>query len=240
MKIKLYLTFIILFALGNNFSDGHIQKLKKKKEITFGDLLHENPGCLENSLCSKENGKKILLWKKVNTVKEIESFRKNIGLPIQALMRAKDTKTIDPIIYNSRCKKHNPKDPSKKILKTVLFLRNNPSSDKIIFTAVLNKETNKTYYIPYGEQPLFFKGGSLHFINDFEHMSYGLRIDKNNKWKAIEISSVEIRKALMAKEEVKCKKTMKPSSIFEGSYCSKIWNADTKKTVVIEQSWSCP
>jgi hypothetical protein len=240
MKIRLYLTFLSSLVLSNNFTDEHIQKLKQKREITFGDLLHVNPGCLENSLCSKENGKRILAWRKNKTIKDIEAFRKKIGLPIQTLMLAKDTKTIDPIIYNSRCNQHNPKNQTQKIFKTILFLRNNPGSKKLVFTTVLNKDNGVSYDIPYGEQPLYMKDNRLHFVNDFEDLIYGLSIDKNNKWRALEISPTEISKALSVKEEVKCQKSLKQTQFFQGSYCSKIWNVDTKKTIIVEQSWSCP
>ena len=65
-------------------------------------------------------------------------------------------------------------------------------------------------------------------------------MDLNNKWKVVDIGAKEINKALSVKEEVNCKKTMLSNDFFKGSYCSHIWNSDTKKVVKIEQSWSCP
>lgn len=244
MKIKLYLTLVIVSSLSNNFSPEHIEKLKnlkeRKKDITFGDLIHENPGCLENSTCSKQNGKNILKWKKLNTIKEIEAFRKDIGLPIQVLMMNKDTISLDPIVFDSRCKSHKANNKKESIVKAILFLRNNPRSEKVIFTKVQDKASKVIYQIPYGEQPLYIKHGKLHLISDFEHMSYGLSISKDNKWQAVKLSSPLMRKAIQQKESANCKKTFKPSKYFQGSYCNKIWNEDTKKTVIIEQSWSCP
>ena len=240
-KIIICLLFTNI-AYANNFTQGHIENLKKKKEISFGDLLHENPGCLENSLCSKTNGLKVLAWKKLEDKpkSEIEKFRVKTGIPVQILIYGRDTKTLDPIIYTSRCNSHNPKDTNEKIFKSIMFLRNNPLSQKIVFPTLINHENEMKYQIPYGEQPLFIKNKKVFLVGDFEDINYTISISTSGKWRIENTPQSLITMAIDKKENTECEKKIIKDSFFTGSYCTKIWDEDQKRLVTLEQSWSCP
>lgn len=249
MKI---LALVIYFLASANHSialtKNHLERLRIKKDITYVDLIHENPGCPENSECSKPNGIKLLEW--VKTLKtysnnpkilslQLERYRKKNGLPIMFL--AEDTKelklSIDPIIWDSRCRHHNQKD-KVKIIKAMKFFRNNPKTEKIKFTQV--KVGKKIFEIPYGDQPLMIWKKGLILIKDYEDYLYHLSIKESGNWKILYVPSRLIKKGRVSKNNIKCKEKAKPNKYFLGSYCSKIWNEDKKDYEIVEIQWSCP
>lgn len=246
-----YSTFIFLslsqiaFAL----SEVHEQKLVGKKEITYEDLTHENEGCPENSECSPMAGKKMKQWddllkslsKRPNIVAmKLEQFREQSGIPIMFLM--KDDKQqklhIDPIVWDSHCNQHNPKE-AMKIVKGVQFYRNNPHSDKIKFVTV-KRDKNQSYEIPYEDQPLLIYNNNIVIIRDYENVFYLFSISQDGKWKIINLPADIIKRGRIHRESAECKNKKGADEYFLGSFCNKIWNEDTKETEIIEQDWACP
>jgi hypothetical protein len=241
MKIILFFAFLITTLSAQNFSDKHLHKLEKQKDWSYQDLTHENPGCLENSICSKENGIKVSKWNdSSNKVSALKSFKKKWGLPIQVLVAKSESETLDPILYNSRCNLHNPKDTNKKIYKGILFLRNDPKSSAIILPKVKNHTTGKEYNVPYGDQPLFIKDNKLYLTSDFESKDFSISITSSGKWVLQKIDPSMLEKSVRLKESLDCKKSFPSDSYFTGSYCTQIWNFSEKKLNMIEQQWSCP
>jgi len=228
----------------------HEKKLQGKKEITYEDLQHENLGCPENSECSKTSGLLLKSWSNYientnikNIHKKIESFRKKYGIPILFLTTDASKKTVDPILWNSRCEHHNPKEKIGTIYKGMKFFRNNPKSKliKLVPVKVLTgKNAGKIFELPYGEQALLFLENKLITITDYEEKFYTLSISENGKWTVINLLGKLKDKALLEKTSIECKVKTKPDEYFLNSYCTEIWDADQKATVQVEQMWSCP
>lgn len=245
--------FSIFFLSSNEsfaFSKKHLERLKSKKDITYGDLAHEHIGCPESSECSAQNGLKIKQWLKILSAYNkdpkvlataIERYRVKQGIPVTFL--AYDTKqlkqSVDPVIWDSRCRHHSVKGKTK-IIKGMKFFRNNPKSKDIIFTNV--KMGKKNFKIPYGDQPLLIWKGGLIIIKDYDDYLYHLSISTNGKWKVKYVPAKIIKKGRISKSSVQCKERpkTKPNEYFLGSYCSKIWNEDKKDYEIIEQQWACP
>jgi len=249
MQFSSLFTLLILVTHSSYaFSDKHLERLKGKKDISYEDLSHENIGCPENSECSASNGKKLANWmsilkaysKNSNVLAtKLEMFRKENGLPINFL--AHDTpqikQSLDPVIFDSRCRHHNIKDQTK-IINGLKFFRNNPKSDLVIFTKV--KMGKDIYEIPYGDQPLMVWKKGLILIKDYEDFLYHLSVSKDGKWKVVSVPYNALKKGRVSRNNVECSEKAKPDQYFLGSYCSKIWNDDTQDYEVIEQQWACP
>lgn len=226
----------------------HEEQLKVKKEISYMDLAHENPFCPENSYCSKANGKKFEQWQKLtenlpekNQYKKLEHIRNELGLPIQFLTNEKSKISIDPIIWNSRCEIHNPKDKKETIYKAIQFYRNDPKSEFVNLVPIkIHGEKELDFRIPYGEQPLFIWKNKLYLTSDYEDIFFSLAIDTNGQWEVVKLPQSLTEKASLTREDIKCEKKFKPNQYFSSSYCEKIWNEDTKTFSIIEQMWSCP
>lgn len=243
--------FMFLLSFTNNssaLSTRHLERLKNKKDITYDDLAHENIGCPENSECSPSNGKKLETWlkilkgyskdPKVLSIK-LERHRKKTGLPINFLSH--DTQpmkqSLDPVIWDSRCRHHNIKDQTK-IIKGLKFFRNNPKSKSVIFTKVfIGKDV---YEIPYGDQPLMIWRDGLIVIKHYDDYLYHLSISSDGKWKVVHVPPKLIKKGRISKSNTQCKERAKPNEYFLGTYCSKIWNEDKKDYELVEQQWPCP
>lgn len=249
--MKLIIVMLIgslTYSLSHAFTQKHIERLKKMKEISYADLAHENPGCPENSECSKANGKRLLQWESLlkqhgknpkQLAKKVENFRKKNGIP--TLFLAKDSEklkqSIDPIIWDSRCRHHNLKDKDK-IIKGMKFFINNPKSKDIIFTSI--KIGKNSYEIPYGDQALMVWNKSLVIIKNYDDYLYQLSVNDQGQWKVINLPSHLLKKGRISKSDVPCEKKALPDQYFLGSYCTKIWNEDIKDYQVAQQSWSCP
>lgn len=243
------ISFILLYSTCSiAYSKKHLERLKNKKDITYKDLAHENPGCPENSECSASNGKKVerlekILKKYSNDTKflafKLEKERQRSGIPVNFLaIETKELKqSADPIIWDSKCK-HHRLEGKPKIIKATKFLRNNPKSEKFVFTKVKTKGT--TFEIPYGDNPLMIWKNSLIVMSGFEDFLYQLSIGKDGKWKVIYVPSYLIKKARVSKNDVQCEKRAKGNEYFLGSFCTKIWNEDNKDYQIIEQDWACP
>lgn len=246
--LKLFLLLCLISSNTFALTKAHEEILKNKKEYTYEDLQHENPHCPENSLCSKESGKKVKYWNdnignsdiKTSTL-NAEKIRKKLGLPVQFLTFKNSQKSLDPILWNSRCKFHNPKDKDQTVYKATKFFRNDPKSKLVNFVPLtLKGKENKFFNIPYGAQPLLLWNNKIFFIHEYQDALFHMSVSDKGKWKAEYIPKKLVVKAREAKENVQCQKTHTPNAYFSGSYCTKILNIDTNTMVEIEQSWSCP
>ena len=254
MKLAVFISVLSLLAFGKNFSEKQLARLKAKKELTYYDLAHENPGCPENSLCSEETGKKMKKWqefiralkkqtlKKKSLTSRIEKFRQENGIPITFLTTKKNIIGIDPILYTSRCSHHNPEDKSKTVLKGIQFFRNDPNSEsvKLDKVVVYGKEKDVVYHVPYQEVPIMMQNGSLVLNQEYEDVFYQLSIASDGDWKVKNISSKAMSKALQVLEDAECPDKAPLGSHHLKTYCKQIWDADSKKARLVKLQWSCP
>jgi hypothetical protein len=214
-------------------------------------MKHENPGCPLNSECSKESGKLISTWEKLlkstnekNQYKKISTFHKEHGLPIEFLTTQKSKIALDPVLWDSRCRLHNPKNPNNNILKGVKFLKNSPKSEHVIFTPItLYSGTEKVLYeVPYQDQPILIKNNKIIVLKDYDDYYYQLAIGPNGKFEVANLPHTLISKALSQKiKETKCPEEMKfNDNYFKKTYCQKILDLDTNSLKTIQYAWSCP
>ncbi len=218
-------------------------------------FAHANKGCPENSLCSPTSGIKHARWLKAidqtlsmtsqRRAATLEKFRKNYGLPVLFLTTEKAKTALDPILWTSRCRHHNPKEKVLKIFKAQQFFVNNPKSKLVELNPVkieIGKGKaikNKIFHLPYGDQPLLIQNGKLVVTKDYEDILYHMSVDSKGGWKVVYIPSQLIRKAMHEREKVKCETKLKPGKFYLSNYCNVIWNADTKRVQKVEQVWSC-
>tara|TARA_Y100000780_G_C13695797_1_gene421848 strand:- start:12714 stop:13373 length:660 start_codon:yes stop_codon:yes gene_type:complete len=217
--------------------------LKNKSQITYEDLAHENPGCPENSICSKEMGEKMKKWSSFmestdhSNAKSIETFRAKHGLPVSFLVEKQGILGIDPILYNSRCRHHNPKDKNKVVYVGTQFFRNNPKSEYVNFDkAWVDKEE---YELPFEDVPLMIKDKKLVITRVYENKFFHLGIAKTGEWKVMNLSKKEINKAMQTLESTNCKEQQAPGRFHLKTFCKSIWDADLKKSRVVRLSWAC-
>lgn len=214
-----------------------------KTELNWDDLAHQNQGCPENSQCSKEMGKKIQDFKNFlartqnesNFSNQLENYRLKNGIPVKFLIQ-KESPTLDPVVWDSRCSLHR----TKKISQGLLFFQNNPKSPLVQFDPIYFNDV--LYEIPHGEQPLLIKNDEIVITTEFEDHYFYLSINKNGNWKVITLSSEEIQKALQANENTECSSESKISTepFYANTFCKKIWDVTRAQLQTVELAWSCP
>ncbi|MEX1100208.1 MAG: hypothetical protein WEB87_07270 [Bacteriovoracaceae bacterium] len=255
MITALLTAILSLSALSENFSQKQLAKFKIKKDLTYEDLAHENPGCPENSICSEEMGKKMIKWnefakklkEKKRPGKALDEFRRKNGLPVSFLATKDSALSLDPILYTSRCEHHNPKDANKTVYKGIQFFRNNPQSKSALFDSVIvyDGSSRRRYQVPYEDAPLMIKDQNVVVVQEYDELFYHLAISADGKWKALNLSPQDISKARQTLENAQCPDEESGQKIDIGAnhlknYCKKIWNKDLKKEQLIRLVWSCP
>lgn len=217
----------------------------------FDSLMHENKGCPINSDCSKASGEKLQLWEKAikninskNKVKKLEAFRKEHGLPIHFLTNKKAKEALDPVLWNSRCRFHNPKNPSNNILKGLKFFKSMPSSELTVLTPVRLYDGSKKidYLIPYGDQVFFIKNKQLVILKDYDDFYFQIAISPDKTYNVVNHPSGLINMALDRRVvQFKCPEEMEiDSTYFAKVYCQKILDLDTNDLKIIQYPWTCP
>lgn len=215
------------------------------------EFNHVNPGCPINSQCSKATGKKVLHWEKFlktidskNKTEKLNSYLKKYGVPLTFLAPIEAKIALDPIMWNSSCRIHNPKNPNNNIFKSVKFLKKLVKSDTLHFTPVrvYYEGEHKDFLIPYQDSLVMIDQSELVTLRDYDDFYYHLSIHQSGSLKIKSYSSDAIDLALDKKvAEVECPKTMNfNSTYFAKTYCSKIWDNSAKKLRIIQYGWACP
>jgi hypothetical protein len=221
------------------------------KENLFKKFEHKNYGCPINSDCSKENGELIQAWEKMLSMADsksvgrmIRKFKKIHGIPLEFLTNIESKKTIDPILYKSRCAQHNPKNPNNKIFKGTKFLTKTKKSELMIFDKVLlySKDKAVEFSIPYQDIPIMIKDNKLIITKDYDDDFYQLAVSSNGDLEVLDFKIKTLKRAMNKRiKEVKCPSKMTVDKRYhQNTYCQKIWDADTKSLKTIQLSWSCP
>lgn len=237
-----------------NITDSHIQKLKHKNEITYADLAHENLGCPENSICSEQMGKKMNEWNRFiknlegdpSKISKLEDFRQNRGLPVAFLAKKTSSLPLDPILYSSRCKIHNPKNKEETVYKAMQFFKNDPRSKSAMFDPVnlYNEDGSQAgaYQVPYEETPLMVVNKKLILAREHENVFYYMSVSEKGDWQVVRPKQKQLSQALLRLENAQCPEDLpaKPEKYHLKYYCKSLWDADLKKNRVVRLAWSCP
>lgn len=245
IKTKLLIIYILTIT--------SLQVHSQISEQGLRSFEHENPGCPINSICSKKSGNLLVKWEKLlgimhikNRKKAINSFHKLNGSPIHFLSKKqihKENKEV--VLWNSRCRIHNPKNPHNAIYKGIIFTSKVPKIEGITLDTirtVVNKKVIE-YKVGYEDRPIFMKAGRLFFLNDFEDYFYQSSIDLMGNIKIENIrQTIFTRAQSKMVKEVPCPKELKPerNPLYTSNYCQNILNKDTGKLITININWSCP
>ncbi len=237
--------FFFLISIHSSFANTIVDPV-----MEFKSMEHENPGCPINSECSKHSGIKILKWEKFinktsgkNKTAKLNQYLNTNGIPLYFLTHRDSKIALDPIMWNSRCKHHNPKNPNNNIFKALKFFKEIPPSKHAIFTPVIVYEGTKEikYNIPYQDQIVLLDGNEILTLKDYDDFYYQLKISPKGNLKVSNISSKLINKALDRKvTETKCPTKMKiDDTYFLNSYCQKILDIKSNKLKIIQYGWAC-
>ncbi|MBD64242.1 MAG: hypothetical protein CME62_03490 [Halobacteriovoraceae bacterium] len=244
MKVILTLPLFIMSLALAQVSDS--TQLK-----TLRDVEHEIPGCPINSICDKERGKQIKEFETILKIsnsekrhQKLKTYAKNTGLPLRVLTPREPAKKENVILWDSRCKIHNPINPNDKIFQGLYITKDIPLQTKLHFDSVYLFEGDeiKEFKVPYRDKPLFMKNNKLFFLKDYDDQLYQISLNEKGKFN---IENLDANVFTMAQsrrvKEVPCPENKKAvGELHTESYCQKIWDIDTNKLKLIQVFWSCP
>jgi hypothetical protein len=262
-----YLLFFLSFSLFAQ-SKAQIEVLKNPQSLE--DFEHQFKGCPENSECDQVMGLQLGRWKDLvsklkdgemtatKKVQFLELFRAKYGIPVEFYTYQKSQLGFKPLLYNSSCRNHNPKDKEKKILRGSAFLKSLSSTEGVVWRdqtqiqvpvgelivpqpVQVFSPTPVTYQLPLGDQPLFIKNKELHILREEDGLFYFLKISSTGDWKVEDVDMSRLSFWEDKRENVTCpvEKEKSKSIYFESSFCKKIWDEDTKTTLIIKMNEGC-
>lgn len=219
---------------------------------TFKDIEHKNKGCPINSDCSLNNGKLFREWTSIfihessqKRMDLLKQFEKKNGLPFEFLTTKEVKEKYDPILFNSRCKQHNPKNPHNNIYQATMFFKKLPLDNKLLaFDKIILFEKDKkiTYQVSYQDRPHFIKDDRLFFLKDVDDYFYQISMGKDGDYKLEDMNiSVFTRADGKKIKEVPCPENKEDNNDrYTSTYCQQIWDMDTNEMKTIQVFWSCP
>lgn len=215
------------------------------------ESLHPNVGCPINSICSKSMGMRIADWESTlakvtekTKVKILKSYLKDKGIPLEFLSKKTTKESLDPVMWNSRCKLHNPRNPNKNIYKSIQFLKSIPDNKDMVFKKLNLYDEGEilSYNIPQNSYPVLIQNNKLIMTEDYDDTYYQLGVSPEGKVSIENFPYSLIKNALNKNvKDTKCPDKMEfDNDYFVKTYCHKIYDIDTDKLKTIQVAWSCP
>lgn len=241
MKFALLILFSTSLAFAQNLGE----------VSSFKDIEHKNKGCPINSDCSKTNGILMQQWNKIfiheksaKRFKLMKKFSVEHGLPLQFLADKDVKKQYDPILWNSRCRHHNPKNPNNNIYQGMMFTKSIPLKGDLNFDPVyvFHKGKATKYMLPYQDKPFFIKGDRVYILKDYDDYFYQISVGKKGDFR-LENEQLSIFTKSTSKKikEFPCPENkIEKSDLYTSTYCQKVWDIDTNEMKTVQVFWSCP
>lgn len=223
-------------------------------QLVFAEspLDHINPGCPDESICSKETGIKASIWKENlrnylqnhlsekelnNILTQKEAFPVNIWADAEAIKS-----NLNLALWRSPCKQHQDKNNPIDIGE--IYLKSIKNIPHIIYSKIIYNNTKeiKAIALPRGDAPIAIFNDHFYYTKDDDGLFYGLLISQNGELKISKTKSIK-----KYPREVSCPKEMSelflkeaPSlNFYKGSFCKEIWNNDKNAYETILVGWSC-
>lgn len=267
----MHVSYLLFFLSLSVFAEvpRQIQVIPNPQSVE--DFDHQFKGCLENSECDQVMGLQLSRWKelidklkedKVEAAKKpqfVELFRGKYGIPVEFYTYQKSQQGFKPLLFNSPCKDHNPKDPNQKVLRGIAFVKSLTKEKAVVWrdqtqievptdellmpqpVTVYYPEGAKTYYLPLGEQPLFLKNKEMYVLREEDGFFYPLKVSENGDWKIEGLDMARLTEWEDKKENATCPKDEKKLApkVFGVEFCKSVWDEDSKKTVVVKMHQGC-
>lgn len=263
-----YLVFFLSFSVWAQTTPS-IEVIPEPKNIE--DFEHQYKGCLANSECDQIMGLQLQRWSdiilkvKSDKVEEskrpqyLELFRSKYGIPVEFYTTQKSQQGFKPLMFNSPCKDHNPKQKDQQILRGKAFVKSITKDKAIIWRDQAQMEISteslfipqpvtvyypdgpKTYFLPLDEQPLFIKNKELFVLMEEDDFFFVLKINETGEWKIENVNMTRLTEWQDKKQNISCpkEKTKLAPKVFGVEFCKNIWDEDLKKTLPVRLHEGC-
>lgn len=230
------------------------------------EFIHPNLGCLENSECDPVMGHQLNQWNKIIKDKERANREKRLalakhlkerGIPTEFYTAEKANPFFKPLLFNSHCRNHNPKEGVKTLHATAFIKSLTPQKaliwrDQTQIEYVPNEmlvaqpikvyfdEAPKIYLSSLDDQPLYIKDGKLYILKEYEDEFFLLEIDQQGQWQIVDLDITKLSFYEDKKIHMECPKAIGPHpKEFEVRFCKGIWDESQSKLIPVEMYQGC-
>lgn len=230
------------------------------------EFIHENLGCQENSECDPVMGHQIHQWQKLIKDPQLKGKEKRQalarhlkekGLPTEFYTIQKVNRFFKPMLFNSHCRDHNPKE-GEKTLRGTAFLKELSPSKAIIWrdqTDIEFKpdeqlvaqpikayfdELPQNYLVGLDDQPLYLKDKKLYILKEYDEEFFLLEVAPDGKWQIVDMDLANINTFEDRKTHIDCPPSSSPMpKEFSVKFCKGIWDETSKKLIPVEMYQGC-
>lgn len=230
------------------------------------EFIHQNLGCLENSECDQVMGHQLHHWSKLiknpnlkgkTKREELSKHLKNFGIPTDFYATEKENRIFKPMLFNSHCRNHNPKE-GEKTLRATAFLKSLSQDQTIIWRdqteiqyrpdkhlmaqplKVYFQATPITFMTSLDDQPLFIKDGKVYILKEYEEEFFLLEITANGKWQIIDMDLSKLSFYEDKKTHISCPNSKEDMpEAFMVKFCKGIWDESQEKLIPVEMYQGC-
>lgn len=269
------LHYFVLILLFPAFVDARPEIKVIDEPKSLEDFEHQNKGCPANSECDQVMGHQMQKWQELvkkladnsslNGEKKalaLEEFRAKSGIPAEFYTYKKSQQGFKPLLFNSPCRDHNPKDPKldeNRVLRGTAFVKSLSKEKAVIWrdqaqfevpvgtllvpqpVTVLSPAGPVTYLIPIDDQPLFIRDKSLFIVREEEGFFFVLKVSPSGDWTIVDLDLTKLSEWEDKREYVTCpaEKEKKTPKEFGVTFCKSVWDEDLKKPVVVRMHAGC-
>lgn len=260
--MKLYL---LIFLLISSPIYGNPQVRVLLEASSPQQFIHQNPGCLENSECDQVMGHQLARWSKLiggetadaKTKRGLLSRHlKEHGIPTEFYSVQKVNRFFKPMLFNSPCRNHNPKE-GEKTLRATAFLKSLTPQKAIIWRdqtqieyqpdeqlvaqpiRVYFDKTPTTFMTGLDDQPLFIKDRKLYILKEYEEEFFLLEVTEDGNWEIIDMDLTKLTFFEDKKIHMECPKDNKVPKEFNVQFCKGIWDETQRKLIPVEMHQGC-
>lgn len=256
-----YLLLIFVF-----FSGIHAQTTFKvlPEASSPQEFIHQNPGCQENSECDQVMGHQLNVWNKLlkedlpakEKNRKVATHLKERGIPTEFYTISKVKNFFKPMLFNSSCRNHNPKE-GEKIYKGTAFIKSLTPEKAIIWrdqTQIEFKPDEQllaqpikayftdvptTYMSSLDDQPLFIRNNKLYFLKEYDEEFFLLEISPDGAWDIAEVDLTRLTYYEDKKTNMDCPNSNLDTKAFEVKFCKGIWDESQNKLIPVEMYQGC-
>lgn len=241
--------FICVDILGNSLNVVEPKpKAEEVEKLTLDMVMHENPGCPDNSFCSQATGQKLSKWyqflKSSKSNIEIENYIKTEGMPTPAWSTLIKYDDLEIVFWDSRCPDHRQKN--NKISEAIIFQKGALQESKDIFWddlwVMLAPDNITQYQIPRNERPIYMDGSEIVFIKEENDRYLGVKLNAQGNISITDlITPTELPHLIDCPEllKIKFKAEKNGKKLYQSYQCQSIWNIQNKKSVMIMYPLAC-
>jgi len=230
------------------------------------EFIHQNLGCYENSECDPVMGHQLNRWTRLIKDKNLEGKNKKAalskhlkenGIPIEFYTIEKTNYFFKPMLFNSHCRNHNPKE-GEKTLRATAFMKSLNPEKAVIWRdqtqieyqpdsqlvaqpiKVYFEESPKIFMASLDDQPLYIKNNKIYILKEYEEEFFLLEVSEDGKWEIVDLDFSKLSFYEDKKTHIACpSEQMNRPKEFEVKFCRGIWDESQNKLIPVEMYQGC-